>query len=187
MISLTALWLPIVLSAVAVFIVSSIIHMVLKYHNTDYSKLPSEDGVMGAVRPFSIPPGDYVMPHASDMKEMGSPEFLEKQKQGPVVFMTVLPSGPMGMGPSLMMWFLYSLLVGVFVAYISRMTIPAGADYLLVHRVAGAVAFCAYGMAHLSNSIWYKKKWSATLKNLLDGLVYGLVTGGIFGWLWPGV
>jgi hypothetical protein len=187
MISLFALWLPIVLSAVAVFIVSSVIHMVLKYHNTDYSKIPSEDAVMDAMRTFNIPPGDYVMPHAADMKAMGSPEYQEKQNKGPVAFMTVLPSGQAGMGQQLLLWFLYSLVVGVFVAYVTRMTIPAGADYLLVHRVAGAVAFCAHGMAHLSNSIWYKKKWSGTLKNVFDGLVYGLVTGGIFGWLWPGV
>lgn len=186
MISLMALWLPIVLSAMAVFIVSSIIHMVLKYHNTDFGKVPSEEGVMEAMRGFGIPPGDYVMPHAASMKEMGSPEFLEKQKNGPVAFMTVLPNGPSSMGQSLMLWFIYSLVVGVFVAYITRMTIPAGADYLLVHRVSGAVAFCGYGLAHLQSSIWYKKKWSGTLKNLLDGLVYGLVTGGIFGWLWPG-
>ena len=185
MISLMALWLPIVLSAVAVFIVSSIIHMVLKYHNTDYGKVPSEDGVMDAMRPFNIPAGDYVMPHAADMKEMGSDEFKEKLSKGPAVFMTVLPGKQEGMGKSLGLWFLYSLVVGVFVAYITRMTIPAGADYLLVHRVSGAVAFCAYGMAHLSNSIWYKKKWSGTFKNMFDGLVYGLVTGGIFGWLWP--
>ena len=187
MISLFALWLPIVLSAVAVFIVSSVIHMALRYHNTDYAKIPSEDGLMDAMGAFNIPPGDYVMPHAADMKEMGSPEFKGKQDKGPVAFMTVMPNGQWGMGKQLLLWFLYSLMVGVFVAYITRMTIPAGAEYLLVHRVAGAVAFCAYGMAHLSNSIWYKKKWSGTLKNVFDGLVYGLVTGGIFGWLWPGV
>ncbi len=185
MISLFALWLPIVLSAVAVFIVSSIIHMVLKYHNTDYGKIPSEDGVMEAMRGFNIPPGDYVLPHAASMGEMGSPEFKEKQNKGPVAFMTVMPNGQCGMGRSLIQWFLFSLLTGIFVAYITRMTIPAGADYLLVHRVAGATAFCCYGMAHLSNSIWYKKSWSATMKNVFDGLVYGLVTGGMFGWLWP--
>ena len=185
MISLMALWMPIVLSAAAVFIVSSIIHMALKYHNTDYGKIPSEDGVMEAMRGFDIPPGDYVLPHAGSMGAMGSPEFKEKQKNGPVAFMTVLPNGPSGMAQSLILWFLFSLLTGVFVAYITRMTIPAGADYLLVHRVAGATAFCCYGMAHLSNSIWYKKSWSGTMKNVFDGLVYGLVTGGVFGWLWP--
>ena len=187
MISLMALWLPIVLSAVAVFIASSIIHMVLKYHNTDYGKIPSEDGVMEAMRGFTIPPGDYVMPHAGSMKEMGSDEFKEKQNKGPVAFMTVLPNGVCGMGQQLTLWFLFSILVGVLAAYVARMTIPAGADYLLVHRVTGTVAFCCYSMAHLTSSIWYKKKWSGTLKNVFDGLVYGLVTGGVFGWLWPGV
>lgn len=186
MVSLFALWLPILLSAVAVFIVSSIIHMVLKYHDSDYGKVPSEDGVMDALRPFNIPPGDYVLPRCADMKEMGSPEFVEKQKKGPVVIMTVQPNGPTAMGPSLLMWFLFSLLVGVFVAYISRMSLPAGTDYLLVHRVTGATAFCCYALGQMQNSIWYKKSWAGTMKNVFDGLVYGLVTGGIFGWLWPG-
>ncbi len=185
MISLMALWLPILLSAVAVFIASSIIHMVLKYHNTDYGKIPAEEGVMEAMRGFNIPPGDYVMPHAGDMAEMGSPEFKDKQSKGPVAFMTVLPNGPSGMGQSLILWFVYSLVVGVFVAYISRMSLPGGTDYLLVHRVTGATAFCCYSMAHLTSSIWYKKAWSGTLKNVFDGLIYGLVTGGVFGWLWP--
>jgi hypothetical protein len=186
MISLMALWLPIVLSAVAVFIVSSIIHMVLKYHSTDYGKIPSEEGVMEAMRGFNIPPGDYVLPHAGSMKEMGTPEFKEKQNNGPVAIMTVLPNGQCGMGQPLVLWFLYSLLTGVLVAYIARMSLPAGTDYLLVHRVTGATAFCCYSMAHLTYSIWYKKSWSGTLKNVFDGLVYGLVTGGVFGWLWPG-
>ncbi|MEN8008047.1 MAG: hypothetical protein ABFS42_13590 [Candidatus Krumholzibacteriota bacterium] len=187
MISLTALWLPIVLSSVAVFFVSFIIHMVLKYHNNDYGQVPSEDGVMDALRPFDIPPGDYVLPRAADMKAMGSDEFKAKQDKGPVAIMTVLPNGQWSMAKSLVQWFVYCLVTGVLVAYITRMTIAPGADYLLVHRVAGATAFCCYSMAHLSNSIWYMKKWSGTLKNMFDGLVYGLVTGGVFGWLWPGV
>jgi hypothetical protein len=186
MISLIDLWLPIVLSAVAVFIVSSIIHMVLQYHKADFQKFPSEEGVMEALRGFNIPPGDYVVPHAGSVKEWGSPEFKEKQNNGPVGFFTVLPNGQCGMGPQLVSWFLFSILVGVLVAYIARMTLPAGTDYLLVHRVTGATAFCCYSMAHLSSSIWYKKSWLATMRNVFDGLVYGLVTGGMFGWLWPG-
>lgn len=185
MVSLFALWLPIVLSAVAVFIVSSIIHMVLKYHNTDFRKVPDENGLMEAMRAFPIPPGDYVLPHAATMEAMKSPEFKEKQTKGPVVFMTVLPSGCPGMGQSLVLWFVFSLVVGVLVAYIARMSLPVGTEYIIVHRVTGATAFCCYAMAHLSSSIWYKKSWAATMKNVFDGLVYGLVTGGVFGWLWP--
>jgi len=46
MVSIVSLWLPILLSAAAVFILSSIIHMVLKYHNNDFKALPSEEPVM---------------------------------------------------------------------------------------------------------------------------------------------
>lgn len=187
MVSLMALWLPILLSAVAVFIVSSIIHMVFKYHNSDYSQVPNEDAVMEGMRAHNIPPGDYVMPHAPDLKAAGTDAFKEKQNKGPVVVMTVQPSGPCGMGQPLLFWFLFCLVIGVLVAYIARMSLPAGTDYLLVHRVTGATAFCAYGLGQLPNSIWFKKSWSGTLKNVFDGLVYGLVTGGVFGWLWPGV
>jgi hypothetical protein len=186
MISLGALWLPILLSAVAVFIVSSIIHMVLKYHNNDYGPVPDEAKVMEALRGFAVPPGDYVMPRCADMKEMGSAEYIEKQKQGPNIIMTVLPNRPSNMGPSLAGWFAFSLVVGLLVAYVTRLALPAGAEYMEVSRVAGAVGFCCYAMGEIPNSIWYKKSWTSTLKNVLDGLVYGLFTGGVFGWLWPG-
>jgi hypothetical protein len=186
MISLFSLWLPIILSAVAVFVVSSIIHMVLKYHNSDFLGLPDEKGVMDALRGFNIPPGTYHMPHATSLKESGTPEFVEKCNQGPIGFFTILPNGVPKMGGQLVMWFLYSILVGVFVAYIGRLTLPPGTDYLVVSRVTGAVAFCGYSLALLQNSIWYKRSWSSTLKSVFDGLIFALLTGGFFGWLWPG-
>ena len=58
MTALHSLWLPILLSSVIVFVVSSIIHMALPWHNSDYPKVPNEDKVMDALRPFAIPPGD---------------------------------------------------------------------------------------------------------------------------------
>ena len=186
MVSLFALWLPILLSAVAVFVISSIIHMVLKYHNSNYSALPDEKGVMEALRGKDIPPGDYVMPHCADMKEMGSPEYKERISTGPVGFMTFVKPGPPNMGPQLAQWFVYSLVVGVFAAYVARLTLPAGSEYLVVSRVTGAVAFCGYGLAQVTNSIWFRRRWSSTIKYLFDALLYGLFTGGIFGWLWPG-
>jgi len=186
MISLFALWMPILLSAVAVFILSSIIHMVLKYHDSDYKSLPNEAGVMDAIRPFDLKPGEYYFPRAKDMKETGTPEYIEKCNKGPVSFFTILPNGAPNMGPQLIQWFLFSVFVGVFCAYIARLSLPAGAEYLVVSRVTGAVAFCCYAMGALPNSIWYKKSWVSTFKTVLDGLIYGLFTGGIFGWLWPG-
>ncbi|MDH3890467.1 MAG: hypothetical protein OEV49_05235 [candidate division Zixibacteria bacterium] len=187
MVELTALWLPILLSAVGVFIVSSIIHMLIPYHRNDFKKVPSEDDVMESLRQFNIPPGDYVIPCADSMKVMGSDEFKDKCTKGPVAFMTVLQNGPMKMGGSLTLWFFYSLLVGIFAAYISGRALGPDAYYLTVFRFAGATAFVGYSLALLQNSIWYKRNWGTTLKTMFDGFLYALVTAGVFGWLWPRV
>lgn len=182
-----ALWLPILLSAVAVFIISSIIHMVLRYHNSDYKKVPDEDRFLDALRGFDLVPGDYIVPRAETMKEMGSPEHIEKCKSGPVGFFTIMKPGVPNMGPQLAQWFLFSVLVSIFAGYVARLTLPAGSEYMIVSRVTGVVAFCGYGLALIQGSIWYRRQWMATLKGLFDALLYGLFTGGIFGWLWPGV
>ena len=185
MVPLLSLWLPILLSAVAVFVVSSLLHMVLTYHHSDFRKLPDEEGVRAALRPFAIPPGDYMIPGMEPGQKWNDPGRQEKMKEGPVALMTVLEPGLPNMGPQLAIWFAYSVLVGLFAAYVAGGLIGPGADYLHVHRYVGTVAFAGYGLALLQNSIWYKRSWSATLKSVFDALVYGLVTGGVFGWLWP--
>jgi hypothetical protein len=185
MVSLFALWLPILLSAVATFVISSVIHMVLKYHNSDFAKLPDEEKIMDALRPFQTPPGEYVYPHCTDNKERGSEAFKKRIAAGPVGFVTVLPNAEPGMGASLVQWFIYSVVVGIFAAYVARLSLPAGTEYQLVSRVTGAAAFMGYGLGLLQNSIWYKRSWAATGKSVFDALIYALFTGGVFGWLWP--
>jgi hypothetical protein len=185
MVPLLSLWLPILLSAVLVFVVSSIIHMVLPYHRTDFRKLPDEDGVLEALRRFSLPPGDYVFPHCGSPKGMSDPAFQEKLKKGPVALITVMPSGPVAMGASLAQWFVYSVLVGAVAAYVAGRAVGPGAPYLSVFRFAGTAAFAGYALAHIQNSIWGKRAWGTTVKHLIDGLVYALLTAGTFGWLWP--
>jgi hypothetical protein len=185
MVSLTALWLPILVAAVIVFAASSVMHMVLKYHQSDFRPLPDEDKVLSALRPFRIPPGDYFVPHATSMAAMKDPKFMEKMNAGPVAFMTVSPNGPPAMGASLAQWFVYCLVVGLFAAYIGGRTLAPGTDYLRVFQITGAVAFAGYALAHLQNSIWMRRDWGATARAVIDGLVYALLTGGTFGWLWP--
>lgn len=185
MVAVLSLWLPILLSAVFVFVASSIMHMVLKYHSTDMRRFPKEEEMIAALRPLNIPPGDYFLPYAGSMAAHKSPEFLDKMKKGPVMIATVVPSGPPSMGSSLVLWFLYSVVVSIFAAYIAGRALPAGAPYLAVFRFAGCTAFAGYSLALLQNSIWYKRNWAATLKSMFDGLVYGLLTAGAFGWLWP--
>ena len=185
MVPVMSLLIPILLSAVFVFIVSSIIHMMLPYHRSDFKKVPSEDDVMDALRKFDIPPGDYVIPRAGSPEVMRSPEFKEKSNKGPVAMITVMKSGPPAMGGSLIQWFIYCVVVGIFAAYIAGRALGPEAHYLAVFRFAGATAFLGYALALFQNSIWYKRNWSATLKSVFDGLVYALVTAGTFGWLWP--
>lgn len=185
MMTIAALWMPILVSAVIVFIASSIIHMGPFWHRSDCPMLPDQDRIMDALRPFNLKPGEHMLPRAADMKAMKSPEFEEKLKRGPVIYMTVLPNGPFSMSRNLIQWFIYTLVVGVFAAYVTGRVLPPDADYLHVFRVAGTTAFIAYAVGLWQQSIWYNRPWSTTIKLTIDGLIYGLLTGGAFGWLWP--
>jgi len=185
MITIASLWLPILLSAVIVFIASTIIHMGPFWHRGDYPRMPRETEVLNALRPFAIPPGDYFIPRAGGMQEMRSPEFKDKLNQGPVAVMTVMPNGMMSMQRNLLQWFVFLIVVGVFCAYIAGRTLPAGTSYRRVYQIVGATAFIGYVLALCELSIWYRRSWSLTAKAALDGLIYAALTGGTFGWLWP--
>ena len=182
--TILSLWLPILLAAVAMFLVSTLIHMVLGLHKNDVGAIPDERKVADALRPFAIPPGDYAIPHGH-AKEMATPEFIQKTKEGPVALLTVLPNEPAKMGKSLALWFGYALVVGAVAAYVAGSTLSVGAEYGEVFRVVAAVSFAGYSLAILQTSIWWGRSWSYTLRTMADGLVYGLLTGGVFGWLWP--
>ena len=185
MVSIISLWLPIILSAIAVFLISSIIHMVLPYHKSDFKKLPDEDAVRENLGKFNIPGGEYMFPFTTDSKERNSQEFKDKMNKGPVGIMTVFSSGSFNMGSSLAMWFIYCLVVSIFAAYIAGHSLPPGTTYLSTFRFIGATAFIGYSLALIQDSIWYRRSWATTFKSIFDGLIYALFTAGIFGWLWP--
>jgi hypothetical protein len=185
MVHIPALWLPILLSAVLVFVASAVIHMMLGYHRSDFKKLPDEDRLLEGLGKENLPPGDYLFPYPANLKDMGSPEMLEKYKRGPVGTMTVLRSGPPTMGKQLLQWFVFCLGVGVAAAYLAGRALGPGEPYLSVFRFAGTAAFYVHSGARIVESIWMGRSWGATLKNVFDGLVYALLTGGVFGWLWP--
>jgi hypothetical protein len=185
MVPLTALWLPILLSAVIVFVASSILHMLLPLHRGDHRPLPAEDEAMEALRRLGIPPGDYMVPCPGSPAAMKSPEFVDKMTRGPVAVMTVMPSGPPSMGLNLAQWFLYSVLVSLFAAYVTGRALGAGAHYLDAFRFVGTIGFAVYGLGSWPQSIWYRRSWGTTLRYTFDGLVYGLLMAGTFGWLWP--
>ncbi|MBA4137310.1 MAG: hypothetical protein C0518_08345 [Opitutus sp.] len=177
-------WLPILLSAVFVFVLSGILHMALPWHKNDFKKMPDEDGIRGALKPFDVPPGDYMMPMCEG-GNYNSPEYKAKLEAGPNWMVTALPKGCGSMGLTFVQWFTYLVVISFFVAYVAHVAVPAGAHYLGVFRMVGAVAFLAYAGAEWPHSIWFRRKWSSTLKCTIDGLLYALVTAGTFAWLWP--
>ncbi|MDQ1389965.1 MAG: hypothetical protein QOF94_2372 [Acidobacteriaceae bacterium] len=185
MVPISALWMPILLSAVIVFVASSILHMVLPYHKSDYRKLPDEDKLVDALRSAGVTPGPaYHFPHSTH-KEMKSPEVVEKFKRGPIGLLTVIPSGPPAMGKYLGLWFVYCVVVSIVVACVAGSTLSAGTRYLVVFHLTGLAAFLAYGVGQLQDSIWKGQTWGVTFKHVVDGLIYALLTAGTFGWLWP--
>src|SRR5882672_11154441 len=187
MVPLTSLWLPILASAVGVFVASSITHMVLPYHRSDVLKLSAdkEDEILDALRRVGVPPGDYAAPHAGSSAGMNDPAFIAKATKGPLAFMTLAPGAPPSMGPYLARWFVYCVVVGAFVAYVAGVVFGPGASFMTVFRVVSTVAFMAYALALPQHSIWYRRSWVTTMKSVFDGLIYGLATGAVFAWLWP--
>lgn len=183
--ALLDLWLPILLAAVFVFLVSSVIHMATPMHKSDWKKLPGEDAILDLLRPRGIAPGNYMFPNCESMKDFGSPEHQAKMQQGPVGWITMLAPGGVSMGRSLAQWFVYTVVVSLVVAYVGSLTLAAGADTMHVFRVTGTVALLGYAFSNVMDSIWKGVKWSITLRFVVDGVVYALVTGGTFGWLWP--
>ena len=184
MVPLASLWLPILLSAVVVFITSSLLHMVLRYHRTDYAKVPNEDAVMDVLR--GAPPGDYMMPFSTDPRAMKDPVFQERMKRGPMAIVTVMKGDMMAsFRKALMLWFVYSIVVATFAAYVAGRALGRGTEYPQVFRFVGTVAFLGYGLALAQMSIWWGRKWSTTVKSMIDALVYALLMAGVFGWLWP--
>jgi hypothetical protein len=185
MVGLSALWMPILVSAVLVTITLVVVHMIPGWHQNDMAAVPGEDRVLDTLRGLNIQPGEYRFPFGRTTAEMMAPAFVEKMKTGPVGTLTIRPSGELNMGKMLGQWLVYALLIGVLAAYLTGRTRGAGAPFFEVFRVSATVAFCCYGVAQWQSWIWWGRSTRYTLTYSVDGLLYALVTGATFGWLWP--
>jgi hypothetical protein len=176
MVSLISLVVPILIGTVISFAAGSVLHMLVRHHRSDFKKLPNEQTSLQTLKSLQIAPGDYFVPYPGSTPQ-GDAAF------GAV--MTVMRPGGMKLGSSLVQWFLYQLLVTFLCAYVASRTLPPATPYLNVFRVTGTVGFMAYSIAYMHESIWWQRSWSITLKYMMDGLIYALLTAGVFGWLWP--
>lgn len=180
---LAELWLPILLSAVAVFILSALFHTVVPFHNREWRGLSGEPAVLDALGKAAPTPGLYMMPFTTQ-EGMKDPEWQARMARGPVGFLTVMPNGMRPMGPMLGMSLVHNLVVAVFVAYVASHTIALDADYLTVFRVTGTITFMAYALGQVPDSVWFGRPWKSYGLIVMDALAYALVTAGIFGWRW---
>jgi hypothetical protein len=185
MISLVQLWLPILVAAIAVFAASSLVHMVLRWHATDYRRLPNEDDVRAVVRAGGAGPGQFFIPYCADPKEMGQPEVVAKFREGPVGLLVLRPVGSPGMGKPLGLWFALNLVVSILAGYLACRTLAAGSSFPQIFRVVSIVTFAAYAGGAVQQAVWMGKPWSSTVKEVGDALIYAIVSALVFGWLWP--
>lgn len=182
---LVDLWLPIVVSGLAVFMLSAMAWTVLPHHQKEWAGFPNEGAVADVLRAANLAPGLYHLPHAEDQKAMGTPEMKAKMEKGPVGFVTILPSGQVAMGPMMVKSVITNVLIATFTGYVAFHSVMAGAEYLTVFRIVGCVTFMAYAFGTVADSIWFGRPWKSWLLQAVDSMAYALVTAGIFGWLWP--
>ena len=187
MVELSQLWLPILLSAVAVFFISSMMWMVLPHHKSDWSPLPAEDKLMDTLRAMGVGGGQYSFPHCSDPAQMKDPEWMAKYNAGPKGFLVLKDDGPVNMGKSLATSFLFNLITALAVAYVACQAIAPGAGKLEVLRFTGTVAFLTNSFGLVWGAIWFGRTWTSTFKEMGDGFVYSLATALLFMAFWPGV
>ena len=181
--SIADLWLPILASGAAVFILSFMMWMVLPHHRSDWGAVPDEDGTMAFLG--DIKAGQYTFPHCASPESMKDPAWVKKAEDGPSGLLVIRPRGPMNMGKSMLVSFGFNLFISVLVAYVLTISLPDAGAGMRVFRVASTTAFLGYAGALGWNAIWFNHSWSSTLKSACDGLVYGLATGAIFMWLGP--
>lgn len=181
---MSLIW-PILLSAVIVFVASSIIHMLSPWHKSDYPALPNEDAFRKVFSPLNVPPGDYFVPRPESRTAMKDPAFIAKVTEGPRVIMTVLPNGMGSMAKPLAGWFVYCIVVNIVASHVAATVLAPGTTYALVFHTVGLTAFAGYALALWQARIWFGRSWSMTIKSTVDGLIYASLTAGTFGWLWP--
>src|SRR5262245_40891401 len=181
-----SLWLPVLVSAVVVFILSSIFHMVIGHHKADYKGLRNEDEVRDALRRGSPAPGTYTVPYCKEMKDMKSPEMQKKWTDGPIAMLAISPNGAPNMGKYLGLWFVFCFIVSFLTAYVARITLNAGSDPMLILRLTSTVAFMGYGVGYGIDYIWKASPLANIVRAVIDALIYSLATGFIFKLLWPG-
>ncbi len=184
---LIPLWLPILLSAAAVWVISIMFGMALPHHKQDWIGLPDEDGFMDSIRGSGIKPGNYLFPDFRGREAMKSVKVQKALKEGPVGHLSVWRT-PVTMGDKLVGSFIVYLVVSTLIAYLTRVALPGAAPpppFAKVFQIAATAGVLAYSFSFIPNALWFGAYKRTIAASIIDGVIYGLVTGAIFAWRWP--
>ncbi len=174
------LWLPILLSSIALFFASFLSWMVVRLHEKDWLKIEDEDRLINTVREMNIPEGNYMFPGCMSPDEMNSEEYQAKYKSGPRGTITVLPEANMGM--NLGLTFLFFLFCNATFAYLASFALDAGTDFLTVFRFVATVALLTFSASIVQHAIWFRSRITG---HIIESIAYALISAAIFAFLWP--
>ena len=184
MVTILSLWLPILIASVLVYVVAAVLYMATPLHSKDFAKLQGEDAVMDVLRAQEVKQGQYMFPGAESKKEWSSPEWIEKANRGPVGLLFIHALGT-SMSKQLTFQGIFVLAISIMAGYMGSASLPPGAEYLEVFQVVGTAAFLAHSAGPFTDAIWYGFSWKMAWVRALEGLLFGVLTAGVFGWLWP--
>ena len=184
-VSVSELWLAILLAGLLCWIASALIHMLIKYHNADYKGLTNEEAVSAALAEKDPIPALYTLPYCIDMKAMGEEHIQKKFNDGPVAMITIMPNGMPPMGKLLTQQILFFIFGSFLIGYLATLSISTNADFMMVFRQVFVAAYLTYGRAQIPYSIWMGQPWSNCIRYMLDALIYAAVTASTFAFLWP--
>ncbi|MCC6425806.1 MAG: hypothetical protein IT435_03190 [Phycisphaerales bacterium] len=180
-----ALWLPILVSAVAVWIASAIVWMAMPHHKKDYIELPDEKGFTAFLKSQNIPAGVYGFPDCKTPEKRNSPEMKEAWQHGPMGMLYVWKT-PMSMGGKMFATFLVFLCASAGIGYLASIAITGSPEGMHVFRIVATAGTLTYCFSFIPNMIWFGAYRRTIVANIVDGIAYGVITGLVFMWMWPG-
>lgn len=206
---LTHLWLPILVSGVAVWFASAIGWMAVGHHNKDRDAIPAgqEQAFMDTIKRMNIGPGNYGFPDfcqnhdknlSREERRAAMKALYDRRPMG-----TLRVWGEVNMGMNMLLTLVFYIITSAVIAYLAWAALPHAAGALptgvappgtaslgapsaaKIFQVVGTAGVLAYCFASFPNDLWFQLKRRAMLLNWIDGIVFGLITGAVFAWLWP--
>lgn len=183
---LVSLWFPILLSAAAVWFVSTLLGMPFLHHKNDWIGLPpgQEDALIEFLRKSAIRPGNYLFPDFRTREALDSEKVRQALERGPVGHLSVWRP-PLTMGGKLAGAFLVYLAASTLIAYLAAAALPRAATSAKVFQVVGAAGILAYCFSFIPSEIWFGAYRRTIIAGVFDGVIFGVITGAIFAWRWP--